>query len=124
MPKILIVEDDIDLVETYTDLLTARNYQITSVSRASDAVIVVTKFLPDIILLDLNLPGEPGTVVISMVHQYQRLANTKIIVATGHPEILKRSSYIASRVDFILCKPVQNEELLGKIDKLLTSTVM
>ena len=119
MPKILIVEDDVDLVETYTDLLTAHGYQVTSVSRASEAVIVVTKLIPDIILQDLDLPGEPGTAVISMVRQYQRLANTKIVVATGHSEILKRMNYIASRVDFILCKPVENDVLLNKVHELL-----
>jgi len=122
--KVLVVEDDADLVETYTDLLTAHNYAVTSVSKASDAIAVVTKLLPDIILLDMNLPDNSGTVVISLARQYKRLAHTKIIVVTGYPEILQKRNYISLRVDLILRKPVQNDTLLQKMSELLTPAVI
>ncbi len=119
MTKILIVEDDADLVETYSDLLSACNFQVTSATTARDAIAVVTKLLPDIILLDLNLPDNSGEVVISLVRQYQRLAHTKIIVASGFPEMLGQRNYISLRVDLVLRKPIQNDTLLQRISELV-----
>ncbi len=123
MTNILIVEDDRDLVETYTDLLEAKQFTIMSVTRAADAIQLITRYKPEIIILDLNLPGESGTIVISFVRSYPPIANTRIIVATGHPEIIQRTRYLSSQIDAILTKPISNEILLEMInDFYATST--
>jgi DNA-binding response OmpR family regulator len=67
MQKILIVEDDVDLVKTYTDLLEAHHYSVTSAAKSQDAILLVGRLRPYVILLDLNLAGYSGTVVINMV---------------------------------------------------------
>jgi DNA-binding response OmpR family regulator len=54
MEKILIVEDDADLVETYTDLLETHHHLVTSAPKALDAIKIVTRFKPNIVLLDLK----------------------------------------------------------------------
>jgi CheY-like chemotaxis protein len=112
--KVLIVEDDADLVETYTDLLEMHHFSVTSAAKANDAVTLVTRIKPNVVLLDLNLAGYSGTVVIRMIRGYRPLRNTKIVVITGHPEMLKDSPY-ASEIDLILRKPVSNEQLLETI---------
>jgi CheY-like chemotaxis protein len=117
MGKILIVEDDADLVETYTDLLELHHHSVTSVSKASDAITLVTRLKPNIVLLDLNLAGYSGMVVINMIRSYQPIKDTKIVVITGHPEMLKENRNTA-RVDLVLSKPVSNEQLLATIDQL------
>jgi CheY-like chemotaxis protein len=116
MAKILIVEDDLDLVETYTDLLEAQGHMVISVPRASEAIQNVVRCRPTVIILDLNLPGEPGGLVINFVRGYKPLAHTKIIVATGHPEMMQGTNFIASHVDAVLTKPVSNDQLLKLID--------
>jgi len=121
MARILIVEDDLDLVETYTDLLESRHHQITSVMKAADAIRVVTRWQPAVVILDLNLPGDSGVMVLNLIRNYPLLANTKVIIATGHPEILEKTGYISSRADSIMCKPVSNDLLLTKIDEYLVS---
>lgn len=120
MQKILIVEDDADLVETYTDFLEAHNYTVASVARANEAIGQVISFRPRVVLLDLNLAGYSGTVVINIVRRYQFLSETKIVVVTGHPEMLAGNAN-ASRVDYILSKPVSNEQLLQTISQLAPS---
>ena len=119
MRKILIVEDDLDLVETYTDLLEAKQFQVMSVLRAADAIRRITRDKPDIIILDLNLPGDCGVVVITFVRNYPAIAKTKIIVATGHPDIMQRAGFVSRQVDAILTKPVSNNALLEMIDNFL-----
>lgn len=121
MAKILIVEDDLDLVETYTDLLEAQGHQVIAVPRASEAIQNVVRCRPSVIILDLNLPGEPGGLVINFVRGYKPLANTKIIVATGHPEMVSNTNFIASKVDAFLTKPVSNHQLLALIDECVNA---
>jgi len=115
MQKILIVEDDADLVETYTDLLEMHDYSVTSTAKAYDAISLVVRLKPHIVLLDLNLAGYSGTVVINMIRGYQLLKDTKIVVITGHPELLRGTSD-STRVDLILRKPISNQQLLATIE--------
>ena len=116
MGKILIVEDDADLVETYTDLLELHHHSVTSTPKALEAIKLVTRVKPNIVLLDLNLAGHPGTVVIDLIRGYPPLKHTKIIVITGHPELLAHNKG-ARLVDCILSKPVSNEQLLQTIKR-------
>ena len=115
MGKILIVDDDADLVETYTDLLELHDHLVMSTPKAIEAIKIVTRFKPNIVLLDLNLAGHSGMVVISIIRHYEPLKNTKIVVITGHPELLHNSSR-ATGVDLVLSKPVSNEQLLATIE--------
>lgn len=117
--KILIVEDDLDLVETYTDLLEAQAYSVASVLRASDAIQIVTRQKPQLIILDLNLPGDSGIVVLNFVRRYPPIAQTKIIVATGRPDIIDTDRYVTDKADAILTKPISNATLLKTIHDLL-----
>lgn len=114
MEKILIVEDDADLVETYTDLLEMHHHSVTAVGRVNEAIPLVMWFKPHIVLLDLNLAGHSGTVMINIIRRSQPLKDTKIVVITGHPELLK-DSQDADRVDMVLSKPISNEQLLTTI---------
>jgi two-component system phosphoglycerate transport system response regulator PgtA len=118
--SILIVEDDADLVETYTDLLESHHYTVSSAARANDAIALVTRLKPSIVLLDLNLAGHSGTLVINMIRSYTPLKCTKIVVVTGHPEMLK-GNHDAQRVDLILTKPVSNEMLLETVNRFLST---
>src|SRR5688500_15751133 len=116
--KALIVEDDLDLVETYTDLLEAHGYCVISVLRAADAIQAATRERPDLIILDLNLPGDSGGLVLNFVRRYPPIAQTKIIVATGRPEMIP-ALYAAHRADAILTKPIANQKLIHTLDTLL-----
>lgn len=121
MADIFIVEDDQDLVDTYTDLLEAFEYSVESTSKAIDAVTKIMRSKPNIILLDLNLAGYSGTIVINTTRRHPELRNTKIVVITGHPEMLKR--YDAGRVDLVLTKPVSNEKLVQVVRGFSQPTV-
>ena len=121
MQKILIVEDDVDLVETYTDLLEANHYLVIAAAKAQEAIAMVTHLKPNVVLLDLNLAGYSGTIVINMIRHFKPLKDTKIVVVTGHPEML-RHSHDASRVDLILSKPVSNDQLLETVQRFAPIT--
>jgi CheY-like chemotaxis protein len=116
--KALIVEDDLDLVETYTDLLEAHGYEIISVLKAADAIRVAIREKPTLIILDLNLPGDSGGLVLNFVRRYPPIAKTKIIVATGQPEMVTKL-YATHKADAILTKPIANQKLIHTLNMLL-----
>jgi CheY-like chemotaxis protein len=122
--KILIVEDDIDLVETYTDLLEPQGYTVLSVLRSADAIQMATRQKPDVIILDLNLPGDSGGMVLNFVRRYPPIANTKIIVATGQPDMINTALYVSDKADAILTKPISNQTLLDTIRNLLNLSMV
>lgn len=122
--KILIVEDDIDLVETYTDLLEPQGYTVLSVLRSADAIQIATRQKPDVIILDLNLPGDSGGMVLNFVRRYPPIAKTKIIVATGQPDMINTALYVSDKADAILTKPISNQLLLDTIKNLLNISVV
>jgi CheY-like chemotaxis protein len=117
--KVLIVEDDLDLVETYTDLLEANDHTVVSTGSVASAIQMMTRHKPNVIILDLNLPGDSGVVVINIIRSYPIFRNTKIIVASGFPERLQ-DDHLEKRVDAILRKPVNNVELLELIGRFYT----
>lgn len=119
MASILIVEDEIDLVEAYIDLLSAEDHTIYTVANAAEAIQAVSRYRPDLIVLDLNLPGESGFFVINFVRQFPPVSKTPIIIASGCCDLLQKTTYISSRVNAILSKPVENTILLETIHRLL-----
>jgi len=117
--KILIVEDDVDLVETYTDLLEPQGYNVISVLRAADAIQAATRQKPHLIILDLNLPGDSGGLVLNFVRRYPPIAKTRIVIVTGQPDMINSNLYVADKADAILTKPIANQKLLETINSLL-----
>ena len=117
MAKILIVEDDADLVETYVDLLEAKGYATISAVSVADAIQLAVSEEPSIVILDLALPGGSGVSVLDFIRSHERLRNTRILVISGRTEMANLG--LADKADIILTKPVSNEQLVSMIDRLL-----
>jgi DNA-binding response OmpR family regulator len=113
---ILIVEDDYDLIETYTDLLEAQEYHVTSASNVVDTLKLIRQRTPDLVILDLNLPDACGFNVINAIRSSDSLMETIIVVVTGHAEM----TGVSDQADIVLTKPVSNQQLLTIIKRYLT----
>ncbi|MEO8606435.1 MAG: response regulator [Chloroflexota bacterium] len=120
MAKILIVEDDADLVETYTDLLEMRGHSVHWASRITEANDFLVEVQPEIITLDLNLPGTSGAATLNFVQTAKALSQCKIIVISGHTEMMSGQDWMAD-VDLILTKPVDNYQFVTMVDRLLST---
>ena len=117
MTRILVVEDDADLVETYVDLLESKGFTVFSASRASEAVQFAMHSPPSIVILDLSLPGGSGMGVLDFVRSQKLLKETKVIVVTGHSEMTDATAI--EKADIVLSKPISNDQLLKMIVRLL-----
>jgi DNA-binding response OmpR family regulator len=118
MAKILIVEDDLDICETYMDILEAAGHSVKSVDRASQAFHCLSGFCPDMVILDMLLPGDSGMLVAAFIRRYPRLAKTKIAIISGHPDLATEAVSIYG-ADVFLNKPVTPELLRSTIRDLV-----
>jgi DNA-binding response OmpR family regulator len=119
MAKILVVEDDIDLCDTYRDILAAEGFTVDVRYTGSDAVDYLMRLLnkPDIVILDMHLPGDSGVMVLSLIHHLPRLKNTRVVVASGLPD-LARWAVEQWGADKFLSKPVSLQVLVETVQEL------
>ncbi|MGD2027776.1 MAG: GGDEF domain-containing response regulator [Anaerolineales bacterium] len=114
-PFAMIIEDDRDTVALFRHVLDFAGYKTEIVLRGEKAIERLEVTTPDIILLDLNLPGVPGTEVLKKIKEDDRLKDIPIIVVTGHSHM---AMGLQSETDLILLKPVSVDQLTNLIMRL------
>jgi len=113
---ILIVEDDLDLAETYADLLQAHQHSVVMATTVSAALKLIEAAKPAIIILDLNLPDNSGFAIIKHVHK-NAPNEIRLIIISGHSEMARQAD-LATSSDLVLNKPVSNDQLLTLINRI------
>jgi CheY-like chemotaxis protein len=122
--KILVVDDEPEIIDFFKDLLeNALPHQLESASDGFKAGRLVQTFGPDLVILDLLLPGVDGFQVCRMIREDEETKHTKILAVTGYdsPEIRKK--ILDSGADDFLGKPLEYNQTLEKICNLLGVTL-
>ncbi len=120
--KILIVDDDQDLLMGLRARLEANDYATVSATDAGSAIDTALKEKPDLILLDLGLPEDNGFIVMQRLQKLESLASTPVIVLTGRsPQVYKDPVLLAGAKGY-LQKPIDNDKLLSTIRKALADS--
>jgi DNA-binding response OmpR family regulator len=118
-PTILIAEDSRDGREMLQVLLGLKGYSVLTAADGKSAVGVALESLPDLILLDLELPGLDGLSVARDLRRHSNFEMVPIIILSGHdPMEHKQSAIDAGCTDYLL-KPVDFE----KLDEILQHVV-
>jgi two-component system, OmpR family, KDP operon response regulator KdpE len=110
--RVLVVDDEPGIRRFLHVLLTARGYSVREASTGEDALQVVPAFRPDIILLDLGLPGVSGMHVTSSLRDW---AQTPIIILSVQGEESAKIAALDAGADDYLTKPFGTGELLARI---------
>lgn len=119
MPKILLVEDNEASADALARRLERRGYNIVIASDGHQAVAFATSKLPDLILMDLGLPGIDGWDATAHLKGDPETSHIPIIVLSAHAMPNDRHQALAAGGDDFDSKPVQFDRLLGKIETLL-----
>ncbi len=117
MARILVVEDDKDLLFLYQAQLGRQGHQITVCERTAEALVYLAHDDFEIIILDMNMPDETGLVVIEFVNANPRLHHIEIIVISAGGQY--RAACAERGVDQYLVKPVPMRQLFALIDEVL-----
>ena len=114
MKRVLIVDDDREVAESFTDLLRQFGHNTFTVYRGQDAQDAVEGYRPDVILLDLSMPGVDGFTLAE--HARRVIGQDTVLVAhTGHDEREYRQRARDAGIEYYLVKPAdprQVQELL------------
>ena len=117
--KIMIVDDDQDLLRGLNIRLNASGYKVVFASDAIMAISVVRKEEPDLIILDIGLPGGDGFKVMERLSVMANLATIPIIILTGQDSFGNEERALTGGAKAFLQKPVDNDLLLSTIRKAL-----
>ncbi|MGA2801242.1 MAG: response regulator [Verrucomicrobiota bacterium] len=117
--KILVVEDDKDELEMTRSVLETAGFTVGTATNGLDALKKTRLISPDLIVLDLKLPGINGFDVCETLRKDSLTASMPIVMVTGWGSQFARLAGFDSGVDEFLTKPFKEEELVSKVDKLL-----
>jgi DNA-binding response OmpR family regulator len=116
--KILVVEDDPAILNLIARALQG-TYDVTTVSDGRDAVVEAGKIVPDLILLDVNLPGLDGFSVAQNLKQDARFKRTPIMFVTARDRPADTIRGIQVGAKHYITKPFKLEDLMSKVEKAL-----
>lgn len=122
--KILVIDDDPDLVEALKIILETKSYGVVSAFDGEKGLEKVKEENPDLIILDLLLPKEDGAVLCRELKRNPRYTNIPILVLTAmaeklDPKVFPEDEISSLPADDYVDKPVQPRDLLARVNKLL-----
>jgi CheY-like chemotaxis protein len=125
--RILVIDDDVQLVDTVKTLLESQGYEVAYAYGAEKGVELAREQKPDLILLDIMFAGPPGPdgVEISRrLHQHPDLADVPVVILSGIKKVLDMPVKLAPDEDYMpvkafLEKPFKPQELLEVIETTL-----
>ncbi len=117
--KILIVEDNEDVALGLTVRFAGAGFEVRSVTNATDGVKAIDLFEPELVLLDLLVPGGGGFAVLKAMRRAPHTSNVPVIVMTGLDDKDYRDRIRALGVNAFLNKPCDPERLMTMTRDLL-----
>ncbi len=120
MPKIMIVDDEESLRELITAILTPEGYEVIAASSGQECLDMLNKEKPDLILMDMMMPGMSGRETTERIRKNPSTKNIKLAFLTvaRFSETGKETLQGLNVLDYIT-KPFDNDDLVKRIKKLI-----
>ena len=115
-PVILVVDDDVVIRTLIQDILDDVHYKVILVADGSAALTAMETVVPDLVTLDLDMPGIHGGQVLELIRQHEDLRDVKVVIITSATLIAPRVKELAQAV---LQKPFDIDDLLEVIQRLI-----
>jgi len=120
--EILIVDDEPNVVVPIQFLMEQQGYRVMIAERGEDALDLIYQYKPDLVLLDIMLPGINGYEVCEIVRLNPNFRKVKIIFLTAKGREEEIAKGLALGADAYITKPFSNTELVAKVKELLEKT--
>ena len=120
--EILIVDDELDVIVPIQFLMEQQGYSVMTAQRGEDALDLIYQYKPDLVLLDIMLPGIDGWQVCEILRLNPNYRDIKIIFLTAKGRKEEIAKGLALGADDYITKPFSNAELVAKVKQLLEKT--
>ncbi len=118
--SVVYIEDDQEMIELVVLILTRRGFQVRGAHGGRNGLDMIFQEPPDLILLDLMMPGMDGWEVYQQIKANEKTRNIPVIIVTAKAQAIDRvlGLHIA-KVDDYIAKPFRPQELVESIDRVL-----
>ena len=114
--RILVIEDDSGIVDALVRMLRMEDYEVRSVNDGREALDAFDAFAPDLVILDLGLPGRDG---VEVARDIRERSDAAILILTARDALESRVQGLDTGADDYLVKPFDRQELLARMRALL-----
>ena len=119
MKKILIVDDEKDILEFLGYNLRKQGYAVFDSINGEDAIIKAQKIIPDLIILDVMMPGIDGIETCQRMREIPKLKDTLIIFLTARSEDFSQIAGLEAGADDYVAKPIKPKVFLSRVKAIL-----
>ena len=120
MAQIISIEDDELTAQVVSDVLSAAGHSVTVFSQGTRGLEAIAQNVPDLVILDLQLPGLDGLDVLRMLRIDHRTARIPVLVLTANRRGADTEAATAAGADRVMLKPFSANELMSAVDVLLS----
>ncbi len=120
--KILVVDDEPDVIDYFTALLEENGYETQSASNGAEAIEAIRTFKPDLVSLDITMPEQSGVKTYRQIKEGDEFKGIPVLIVTGIASDFKQFISTRKQVpppDGYLEKPVKPETLAAEVKRLI-----
>jgi len=116
-PLILVVEDNARNMKLFRDVLRANGYRTLEATSGEQAIALTKEHEPDLVLMDIRLPGIDGVEALVRLRGVERTASTPVLAVTAQAMRGDREQFLAAGFDGYLSKPIDVGALLSIVEE-------
>jgi DNA-binding response OmpR family regulator len=116
--KILIIDDDKVFLDSMCEIFKVYNFDVFEAQTAETGYEALVEIVPDVVLLDINLPDKNGFEVLKTIRESKNFADMIIILITGDSTVDVDNAFDSGADDCVF-KPIDVENFILRINKLL-----
>ena len=124
--NVMVVDDEPDAVEYVTAIMEEAGWEVSSASNGAECLAKLKEMIPNLIVLDVQMPGEPGFYVLQKIKEGERTRGIPVIMLTGVGERLgvdfsskDMYDFLGHEPDAYLEKPIVPKSLCDAADRLV-----
>jgi len=121
MPLVLLADDFVDACEMYAEFLRFHGFEVVTALDGPSAVDAARARRPDIVLLDIRMPGMTGTEVMRLLKADVSFAGVPMVALTAHALPEERDAALKAGFDAFISKPVLPDDLITHVTAILES---
>lgn len=118
--KVLLIEDEPNIIEAVGFILSRDGWEVKTHSNGHDAMQAVRARIPDLIILDVMLPGKSGYDILSEIRNDAELSEIPVLMLTARGQTKDREMAERAGVSHYMTKPFSNADMLAVVRALVT----
>jgi two-component system alkaline phosphatase synthesis response regulator PhoP len=121
--KILVVDDELNIIKSLSDLLAASGYEVITAMDGKAGIELAEKAKPDLILLDIMMPKISGLELLKKMKSKEKHAHVPIIIVSAKSDVDTLSEAMWNYADKYITKPYDPQDILKSIQSSLSSSL-